>query len=205
MPRTAAIKCFAKLNLFLDVICKRPDGYHDVETILQTISLSDKMEIEITDGPVEIACDNPSVPTDERNLACQAFLAIRKEAGYVGGVRIRITKSIPPGSGLGGGSSNAAAALLALNRLLGAELDDDRLRKIAGQIGADVPFFISGGLAAAWGRGDSLQTLPPLPESFIALAIPLNVAVSTATAYGMLAAPSARGRRPEISQNAVTG
>ena len=114
MSRTAIIKCFAKINLFLDVVCKRADGYHNIETIFQTISLHDVMELELTPSETEVICDDPTVPTDESNLALKAFLRLKKATGRENGIRIKIKKNIPPGSGLGGGSSNAAAALVAL-------------------------------------------------------------------------------------------
>ena len=150
MSRAAVIKCFAKINLFLDVVCKRADGYHNIETIFQTISLNDVMELELTPSEMEVTCDDPTVPTDRSNLALKAFLRLKEATGCKGGVRIKIKKNIPPGSGLGGGSSNAAAALVALNRMLGGGLSEEQLRGIARDFGADVPFFISGGLAAAF-------------------------------------------------------
>ncbi len=197
MARRAVITSFAKINLFLDVVCKRRDGYHNIETVLQTVGLSDVMEIEVTSTGVEISCDDPAVPTDESNLACKAFLGLKEALGYRGGVRIRIEKNIPPRSGLGGGSSNAAATLVALNHLLEGGLSDDRLREIAAGIGADVPFFISGGLAAAWRIGDKLAPLPAPPRSLIVLAIPRDLGVSTAAAYRMVAAPECEGPVPE--------
>ncbi len=99
------IKSLTKINLYLDVICRRPDGYHNIETIFQTISLCDVLRIELIPAGIEVICDNPAVPTDESNLACRAFLAISKATGYDGGIRLDMGKNIPPGSGLGGGSS----------------------------------------------------------------------------------------------------
>jgi 4-diphosphocytidyl-2-C-methyl-D-erythritol kinase len=197
VARRAVIKSFAKINLFLDVICRRRDGYHNIETVFQTVGLSDMMEIEVASTGVEIGCDDPTVPTDESNLAYKAFLGLKEALGYRGGVRMRIQKNIPPCSGLGGGSSNAAATLVALNHLLGGGLSDDQLREVARDIGADVPFFISGGLAAAWQIGDKVEPLPALPESFIVLAVPRDVGVSTPAAYRMVAAPECEGPVPE--------
>lgn len=189
MAKTAVIKCFAKINLYLDVICRRPDGYHNIETIFQTISLHDVLRIELTPSGIEVICDHPAVPKDESNLACRAFLEMSKAVGYDGGIRLHIEKNIPPGSGLGGGSSNAAATLAALDEMLDAGLPQEQLQNIARGLGADVPFFLTGGTAAAWGIGDGLEPLPPVPESFVVVAIPRNLAVSTADAYGMLQAP----------------
>jgi 4-diphosphocytidyl-2-C-methyl-D-erythritol kinase len=195
--RKALINSFAKINLFLDVVCKRDDEYHNIETILQTISLSDMIEIELTSGGVEISCDNPAIPTDENNLAYRAFLSLKDALNYEGGVKIGLKKNIPIGSGLGGGSSNAAATLAALNYLLHGGLSELQLHDIARDIGADVPFFISGGLAAAWQIGDRMKLLPPLPQSFLVLAIPGNVSVSTSAAYAMLSMPPCKGYMPE--------
>jgi 4-diphosphocytidyl-2-C-methyl-D-erythritol kinase len=193
----AVIESFAKINLYLEVICKRPDGYHNIETIFQTISLSDALELELTSAGVEIRCNDPAVPTDERNLAYRAFLAMRDVVDYRGGIRIEMKKRIPPGSGLGGGSSNAAATLVVLNHLLRAGLTDGRLREVGRDIGADVPFFITGGMAAAWQIGDRLRPLPALPESFVVVAVPNNVMVPTPRAYGGVAVPECKGPMPE--------
>lgn len=197
MAKRAVIKSFAKINLFLDVICKRRDGYHNIETVFQTVGLNDVLEMETASAGVEINCDDPAVPTDESNLACKAFLSLKETLGYDGGVRMRIGKNIPPRSGLGGGSSNAAATLVALNHLLRGGLSDGQLREIARGIGADVPFFISGGLAAAWQIGDKIEPLTPLPASFIVLVVPRDVGVSTPAAYRMVAAPDCEGPAPE--------
>lgn len=196
MTTKAVIKCFAKINLFLDVLCKRDDGYHNIETIFQSISLNDVMEIALASAGMKVDCDHPSVPADKTNLACKAFLAFAEAVGYDGGVDIKIRKNIPPGSGLGGGSSNAAATLVALNHMLQVDLSDDRLREIGRGIGADVPFFISGGLAAAWGIGDKMTRLPPLPEGFIVVAVPSDISVSTARAYDLVLAPDCEGPAP---------
>ena len=166
------------------------------ETVFQAISLGDVMEIELTSAGVEIFCNNPAIPTDESNLAYKAFLGLSGLIKYEGGVRIKIRKTVPPGSGIGGGSSNAAATLVSLNRLLKAGLEEEQLRDVAKGIGADVPFFISGGLAAGWGIGDKIERLTPLVESSIVVAIHDNVAVSTAEAYSTLAAPECKESEP---------
>jgi 4-diphosphocytidyl-2-C-methyl-D-erythritol kinase len=197
----AVIKSFAKVNLFLDVVCKRPDGYHNIETIFQTVSLADIMEIELTSAGIEISCNNPEIPTDENNLAYKAAFRLSEAAGYTGGVRIRIEKSIPAGAGLGGGSSNAAATLVWLNHLLRAGLSENELRAIAQTLGADVPFFISGGLAAAWQIGDKIQQLPPLERHFLILAVPKGITVSTREAYSMVSVPECGDAMPnELSE-----
>jgi len=201
----AVIKCFAKINLYLDVICRRPDGYHNIETVFQTIDLCDILQVELTPSGIEVACDDPAVPADESNLACRAFLGIKGATDYDGGVRISIEKNIPPGSGFGGGSSNAAATLVALNRMLEAGITIERLQGIAHGLGADVPFFLTGGLAAAWGIGDRIEPLPPLPKAAIVVAIPRDLAVSTAEAYGMLGAPARGEYDPDTLSGCTDG
>ncbi|MBI5117977.1 4-(cytidine 5'-diphospho)-2-C-methyl-D-erythritol kinase [Candidatus Poribacteria bacterium] len=196
MSKRVVIKSFAKINLYLDVICKRRDGYHNIETIFQTVNLADIIEMELTSSAVEITCDSPLVPTDKNNLVFKAFLGLKRTVRYHGGVKIWLRKRIPPESGMGGGSSNAAAVIIGLNHLMRTKLSDDTMRKIATPIGADVPFFISGGLAAAWRIGDKLKPLPLLPRSHIVIAIPRDVAVSTAVAYRMLTAPACRRPAP---------
>ncbi len=195
--KRAVIKSYAKINLFLDVVCKRPDGYHNIETIFQSISLCDVIDLELVPSGISLTCDNPSVPTGESNLALKAFSKLREAVGYDEGVRIGIRKIIPPGSGLGGGSSNAAAALVGLNQLMQGGLSMERLHDMAREIGADVPFFLSGGLAAAWQIGDRLTPLPPLPASHIVVVVPRNLEVSTAGIYGILDAPECAGSDPE--------
>jgi len=201
MKKKAAIKCPAKINLFLDVICRRPDGYHNIETIFQTISLSDSLEIELTASETIISSNDPSVPLDETNLAFRAFRKIADIVNYRGGIRIHIEKSIPPGAGLGGGSSNAAATLLAMNQLLQAGMLEAQLCELGGELGADVPFFIFGGLAAAWQIGDKMMRLPSLPGTHLVVAIPHNLAVSTKEAYGMLRAEDCGDALPEELSN----
>ena len=196
MTNNTAIRSSAKVNLFLDIICKRPDGYHNIETIFQAVSLSDVVQVELTRADIEIFCDDPSIPTDENNLAYKAFSGLSSLIGYKGGIRIGIEKNVPPGSGLGGGSSNAAATLVALNRLLDAGLSDEQLRGIASEIGADVPFFVSGGLAAGWARGDKTERLTDLAESSIVIVVPNDISVSTAAAYRMLSAPECKKPQP---------
>lgn len=193
----SSIKSFAKINLFLDVICRRRDGYHNIETVFQSVSLCDTIEIELARSGTTLSCNHPAVPSDESNLALKAFLRLKEAAGYDGGVRMEIKKNIPPGSGLGGGSSNAAAALVASNHLLKAGLSEQELLTIASRLGADVPFFLSGGLAAGWQIGDRLRPLPPVPESPLVVVVPRNLAVSTAEVYGTLNAPQCKAPDPE--------
>ena len=164
------VRSYAKINWSLRVTGKRSDGFHDLETIFQTISLCD--EITFRDaGTLALICDDPTIPTDDTNLIIRAARAL--EAGPVA---IELRKRVPAGGGLGGGSSNAAATL----RVLGGERSD--LPDIALKLGSDVPFFLIGGTAYATGRGEVLTPLPPMSEIPLLLLLP-EERVSTADAY----------------------
>jgi 4-diphosphocytidyl-2-C-methyl-D-erythritol kinase len=197
LPRTVHIRSFAKINLFLDIICRRKDGYHNIETVFQSVDLHDELDLQLLSAGLEISCSDPLAPSDSRNLAAQAFLSLREALGYKQGLRIRIAKKIPIGSGLGGGSSNAAAVLIGVSRLLEVEVPAEKMLHVARKIGADVPFFLSGGLAAGWGIGDRLMPLPKLPESFLVIAVPIGVSVSTPLAYRKLRASQCDTPVPE--------
>ena len=153
------IKAPAKVNLRLEVIGRRPDGYHDLISVMQALELSDEVKITLTGGGIEVACDSGEVPDGESNIAFRAAKAIIGEAGYDGGVRVEIAKKTPVAAGLGGGSSDAAAVLKGLNILLDLGLPDERLREIGAGIGADVPFFLSWPVALAEGVGERLSPL----------------------------------------------
>jgi len=151
---------FAKVNLGLEVLGLRADGYHELRTIFQTTSLHDDVTLEITRTPgVTLRCDHPGVPQDGSNLAAQAALALAKHAGRRDGVAITIEKRIPVAGGLGGGSSNAATVLIGLDRLWKLGLGIDGLNPLARRIGADVPFFLYGGTALGLARGDEIYPL----------------------------------------------
>jgi 4-diphosphocytidyl-2-C-methyl-D-erythritol kinase len=176
---------FAKINLILRILGRRPDGYHEVATVLQSISLCDELVFETRgDDRIVLTCDDPDIPVDENNLIVRAALALRAKRG----VDIRVEKKIPPKGGLGGGSSNAAITLLALNRLWRLKREGD-LRRIAAQLGADVPFFLSGGTAIGTGTGAQLDEARDVPKQWLLIVTP-NVSVATATAYAALNAPS---------------
>jgi len=153
---------FAKVNLFLQILGKRPDGYHELVTLFERIDLADELTLEeIPGNRIDIRCDHPDVPTDETNLVAKAVERYRQAAdGWPQGIRITLEKKIPVGAGLGGGSSNAAAALQGLQVLSGGRLEQAKLQQIARELGADVPFFLS---PAPWalgtGRGDLIQPL----------------------------------------------
>lgn len=151
---------YAKVNLGLEVLGLREDGYHELRTVFQTISLHDDIRLALTRKPgVTVACRHPGVPNDASNLAAKAALSLGRHAGRTDGVAIRIEKRIPVAGGLGGGSSNAAAVLIGLDRLWKLGLGIDGLHPLARQIGADVPFFLHGGTALGLARGDEIYPL----------------------------------------------
>ena len=178
---------FAKLNLTLDVLGKRPDGYHDIKSVMQTVSVRDDIEIDLDTGkPWKLLCSDGTIPADERNLAWKAarlyFDTIGKEPD---GIEIRITKRIPVQAGMGGGSADAAAVLRALNRHYGHPLSIPALAELGGQIGSDVPFCVLCGTAMADGRGERLRKLPDLPDCFFVICKP-DFSVSTPELYNKI-------------------
>lgn len=186
------IRSFAKINLGLEVEKKRPDGYHEIRTLFQAINLSDSLELEEEpSGEIRLCGDDRAVPWDEKNLIFKAALLLRDSYQVSRGVSIRVAKSIPPGRGLGGGSSNAAVTLLALNMLWGLKLSHTELLSLAARLGADVPFFLEGGLCLGEGRGDILTPLPDLPSLCGVLVLPPLV-ISTAEIYARLRLTSRR-------------
>ncbi|MDR2421525.1 MAG: 4-(cytidine 5'-diphospho)-2-C-methyl-D-erythritol kinase [Oscillospiraceae bacterium] len=183
----------AKINLSLDVLGARDDGYHEILSVMQSVSLSDELIIRLVPGS-GAAADAPGLPRGEGNTAVRAALAFFKAAGIAGfRAEIAIEKRIPAAAGLGGGSADAAAVLRALNRLTGTHFPDDKLREIAAGVGSDVPFCVGGGTAIARGRGEALSPLPPLPRCFAVIAKP-PFTLSTEEMYreSGLASPRAR-------------
>jgi 4-diphosphocytidyl-2-C-methyl-D-erythritol kinase len=174
---------FAKINWMLRIFGRRPDGYHEVATQLQSISLCDELTFELRDDrEISLTCDDPEIPVDASNLAVKAALALQQDDA---GVNINLTKRIPAKGGLGGGSSNAAMTLLALNQLWRRELTNTDLLRIAATLGADVPFFLMGGCAEGRGIGADLRDREDGPERHLIVITP-NASVSTATAYAAL-------------------
>ena len=167
-------KAYAKINISLDVTGKRPDGYHDMLMVMQTITLCDDVTVTLTPGKVSRAESNLRfVPCDERNLAVRAANVFFAETGIENmGVHIKMQKRIPVGAGMAGGSSDAAAVLRALNKLCGTRLDRARLEEIAAHIGSDVAFCVCGGTQLASGRGELLSPLPPMPECGVVVCKP---------------------------------
>ncbi len=177
-----SLPSFAKVNLHLRVIGKREDGFHDIFTAFQTVSLADELSFEL-DDELEIVCDDPTVPIDESNLIIRAARDLDRSRG----ARISLVKRIPMGGGLGGGSSNAAAALIGLNRLWELGLTSRELAAIGARIGSDVPFFLSGGSSIGVGRGTEIEPLPDVEARYMILVTP-GIQVSTAAAYASLIA-----------------
>ena len=175
---------FAKLNLTLDVLGKREDGYHDLQSVMQTISIRDDVEIDIGTGkPWKLLCSVEGIPTDETNLAWKAAKvycdAMKKDPG---GIEIRIVKRIPSGAGMGGGSADAAAVLRALNRHYGEPLSILALAELGAQVGSDVPFCVLCGTAMVEGRGERLRKLPNMPDCIFVVVKP-EFSVSTPELY----------------------
>jgi 4-diphosphocytidyl-2-C-methyl-D-erythritol kinase len=180
------VKAPAKINLSLDVLNKRPDGYHEVEMIMTTIDLADRIELSLLEQDrIVIHSHNRFVPDDQRNLAYQAAHLLKQRFEIKKGVVITIDKSIPVAAGLAGGSSDAAATLRGLNQLWGLGLTLDELAKIGAEIGSDVSFCVYGGTALAKGRGEEITELPAPPTCWVILAKPF-IGVSTADVYRRL-------------------
>jgi 4-diphosphocytidyl-2-C-methyl-D-erythritol kinase len=196
MSAALQIKSYAKINWTLEVLFKREDGYHELRTIYQTVSLHDRLHIIATDGPIEIACEDTRVPCDETNLAFKAAELLREVADTTKGARIEIEKLIPVAAGLGGGSSNAAATLLGLVKLWQIEIDERQLTHIAAALGSDVPFFLIGGTALGVGRGEEVSSIKQLHCEHLMLVNP-GFAVSTRDAYEKLS----RLTRSEAASN----
>jgi len=200
-PRQVRLRVPAKINLDLRVVAKRPDGYHELRTVFQTISLADVLEVSYTPGAettVEVA-GNIDIPD---NLVGRAARLVLDALGRRGRVAFRLDKRIPLGAGLGGGSADAAAVLLALPVLAGGRLEFADLAHLGGQLGSDVPFFLLGGAAVGLGRGTEFYPLPDGPARYGVLALP-PVHVSTAEAYRALNLPATPGLTTEAQQNKI--
>lgn len=195
MTERLEIPARAKINLTLDVLGKRTDGYHQVEMVMQTISLADLVTLENTGEQISVTCSIPDLPVNEENLAFRAAMALKEAGGYPGGVRIHLDKQIPLAAGLAGGSADAAAVLTGLNELWKLHFPQEELLRIGSALGSDVPFCLLGGTALATGRGEELTPLPCLPEMHLVLVKP-PVGISTAQVYGRFN-PANVSRRPD--------
>ena len=182
------LKARAKINLSLDVLGKREDGYHELRMVMQTIGLCDEVVLSQaeTDG-VFVSTNRPELPTDERNLVYRAARLLREEFRLPGGIRIHLEKQIPMAAGLAGGSTDAAAVLKGINELYGLDLSAEALCQRGVKLGADIPYCIMGGTALAEGIGERLTRLPKAPQCSVLLAKP-RIDVSTAFVYGHLRA-----------------
>jgi 4-diphosphocytidyl-2-C-methyl-D-erythritol kinase len=179
--RRLALRTAAKVNLTLEVLGKRTDGYHEIATVMQAVDLADRLTLDDADG-FELCSTSVVVPTDARNLALRAAMALQHAAGVSRGVRITLDKRIPVAAGLGGGSSDAAAVLLGLNRVWGLRWPLARLDEVAATLGSDVPFFLRGGAAMATGRGDKVE--PLTGRSLALVLVNPRFPASTAEMYG---------------------
>jgi len=183
-PQSVKIKTPAKINLLLHVKGKREDGYHDIVTVMQAIDLYDELLIEKADN-LELICTSPDIPSDEKNLVYKAAVKLREFTGINEGARISLKKNIPVAAGLGGGSSDAAAALSGLNRLWGLGLTVETLCGLGREIGSDIPFFLGGPTAAGYGRGDELIRLSNETDYWYLLVNP-GIMISTAWVYSQV-------------------
>jgi len=180
------LRASAKVNLALEVLGKRGDGYHEIATVLQAVDLFDRLTVETADT-LSLHADDPELPIDEGNLVMRAARLLLKTAGIDRGARIELQKRIPIAAGLGGGSSDAAATLWGLNRLWGLRWPRARLQELAVELGMDVPFFLGTGRAVARGRGERLQTLPGGGGYALVLVNP-RAPLSTREVYGRVPA-----------------
>ena len=204
-------KAPAKINLMLDVLSKREDGFHEVEMIMTMVDLADRLEMEeLSRNTIVISSQAGYIPLDEKNLAFQAARLIKERYKVDKGVYIHLDKKIPVAAGLAGGSSDAAAALRGLNRLWGLGIPLDKLSRLGAELGSDVPFCVTGGTAIARGRGEQLEQIAGPPQCWVILAKP-PINVSTADVYGRFRLsqveqhPSTEGMAAELAAGSFTG
>jgi 4-diphosphocytidyl-2-C-methyl-D-erythritol kinase len=195
----------ANINLFLNVLKKRQDGFHEIASLMQAVNLRDEIEIERIPQGIKVVCNNPTVASDESNLAYRAAQLFLQATKVKSGVKIRIKKRIPVAAGLGGGSSDAASVLVGLNRLFATDISNRRWQGLAGKLGSDVPFFLSSGSTLATGRGEKLKTLS-LPLNYWLVLVNPGFTVSTKWSYSRVK-PKAmkqityfRGKRPSFTR-----
>lgn len=204
------IKAYAKINLGLDVIKKLPNGYHQVKMILQTVDIFDKLTLERTDSGITLTTDSEELPADSDNLIFRAAELMREKYHFTDGIHIHLEKKIPIAAGMAGGSTDAAAAMKGISRLLGLDAPLPQLMEYGVAIGADVPYCIMGGTALAEGIGDILTALPPAPDCFILVAKP-DISVSTKYVYehldaaGLTSHPDIDGMRAAIETGSLQG
>lgn len=185
MKKPITIKANAKINLTLEVTGKRPDGYHELRSIMQSVSLHDTVTVSPEGESTVISCDKPFIPCDERNIAFKAAEAFFNEYGRSFGVKIHIEKNIPSEAGLGGGSADGAAVLTALNILSGMPFTEEKLISMGAKVGADIPFCLKGGTRLCTGIGEIMEEKPSLPLCHIVIAKG-NEGISTAKAFAAI-------------------
>lgn len=179
-------RAYAKINIGLDVLRRRPDGYHEVKMIMQTVDINDDLLLERTSKPgIHLQTDHEELPTDQDNLICRAAALLMKEKAITEGVKITLTKRIPIAAGMAGGSSDAAAALRGLNILFEMGYSTEELQRLGVKLGADIPYCIVGGTMLSEGIGEILTPLPAPPDAHLVVAKP-DINVSTAFVYGNL-------------------
>lgn len=188
------IQAPAKINLYLEITGKRPDGYHNLESIMQTVSLYDEITVEDHSSGIVLECDNANLPADSSNIVYKAADALQKHFGIQKGVKITLNKKIPMGAGLGGGSSDAAATMKALVRLWNIDTGKSELEKIAAGLGADVPFFLTGGTALCEGIGEIVTPLESIQKMPIILINP-GFGVPTPAVYKKVRFPLTKPRK----------
>lgn len=204
-------KAYGKINIGLDVLRRRPDGYHEVKMIMQTVDICDELEMELLDtGEIVIVSDTSAIPNDQNNLIYKAIMKFREATGETAGVKISLTKRIPIAAGMAGGSSDAACAMRLYNKLTGHHLPLTQLQQIGVKIGADVPYCLQGGTALSEGIGEILTKLPTPPACYIVIGKP-DISVSTKFVYENLTLnektihPDIDGMRACISSGDLEG
>ena len=196
-----------KVNLLLNILGKRADGFHELETVMQPVNFYDELAFERSDGGVQLSCSEKNLPTDSKNLVHRAATTFLSAAKISGGVKIHLEKKIPLAAGLGGGSGNAATTLLALNELFHQPLSGARLNELAAALGSDIPFFLQAKPALATGRGEKIQPLEPFPalDGKAFLLIHPGFGISTPWAYQNLARfPEALNGKPGRAKELIS-
>lgn len=204
---TLELQSPCKINLLLNILGKRPDGFHELETVMQPISYCDRLRFSTGSKGITLTCDEPTLPTDGRNLVCRAAAAFFNEAKLSPDIHIHLEKRIPLAAGLGGGSANAATTLTGLNELHQSPLSLEALQRIASSLGSDVPFFLQRNPALATGRGEKVESLRPFAalSGCAVLLIHPGFGISTPWAYQNLASfPAALHGRPGRARELIT-
>ena len=174
---------YAKINLFLNIVSKRQNGYHDIQSVMQTVNIKDEIAVMYAEKGIIITCDDEAIPVDSLNTVWKAASIIMEKYGLEGGIAIDIKKTIPSGAGLAGGSGNAAAAIIGINEMFHLDMTDEEMAEIAVKIGADVPYCLVGGTCIAEGIGEELERINDFSWDNILIVKP-EISISTASVYG---------------------